>query len=189
MINRLLQLETKRNDRKEKTTNLLLHYRLSRQPRRTASSERSNRTLSHQSNNNFHINHTHFENTGDLGNPIGSSQCDVLANPFSFGSKSLIQEIQSKKNISIKCSNSNRLFFLLKKGLVARRKKKKKKKYSNFQPASVSGFGLSNQFFSKNIKKQFSWERETKHFQSWTQTKTKTKNKEINSMNCIKHFS
>lgn len=135
MINRLLQLETKRNDRKEKTTNLLLHYRLSRQPRRTASSERSNRTLSHQSNNNFHINHTHFENTGDLGNLIGSSQCDVLANPFSFGSKSLIQEIQSKKNISIKCSNSNRLFFLLKKGLVARRKKKKKEifKFSTSQ--------------------------------------------------------
>lgn len=152
MINRLLQLETKRNDRKEKTTNLLVHYRLSRQPRRTASSERSNRTLSHQSNNNFHIKHTHFENTGDLGNPIGSSHCDVLANPFSFGSKSLIQEIQSKKNISIKCSNSNRLFFLLKKGLVARRKKKKKK-YSNFQPASVSGFGLSNHFLSKNTRK------------------------------------
>lgn len=132
MINRLLQLETKRNDRKEKTTNLLVHYRLSRQPRRTASSERSNRTLSHQSNNNFHINHTHFENTGDLGNPIGSSHCDVLANPFSFGSKSLIQEIQSKKNISIKCSNSNRLFFLLKKGLVARRKKKKKRNIQIF---------------------------------------------------------
>ena len=151
MINRLLKLETKRNDRKEKTTNQLVHYRLSRQPRRTASSERSNCTLSHQSNNNFHINHTHFENTGDLGNLIGSSQCDVLANPFSFGSKSLIQEIQSKKNISIKCSNSNRLFFLLKKGLVARRKKKKK--FSNFQPVSVSGFGLSNHFFSKNIRK------------------------------------
>ena len=76
--------------------------------------------------NQIIINHTHFENTGDLGNLIGSSQCDVLANPFSFGSKSLIQEIQPKKNICIKCSNSNRLFFLLKKGLVARRKKKKR---------------------------------------------------------------
>ena len=183
MINRLLQLETKRNDRKEKTTNLLVHYRLSRQPRRTASSERSNRTLSHQSNNNFHINHTHFENTGDLGNPIGSSQCDVLANPFSFGSKSLIQEIQSKKNISIKCSNSNRLFFLLKKGLVARRKKKKKK-YSNFQPASVSGFGLSNQFFSKNIKKSSSVGKEKQNISSLG-LKRKQKQKIKKLIQCI----
>lgn len=165
MINRLLQLETKRNDRKEKTTNLLVHYRLSRQPRRTASSERSNRTLSHQSNNNFHINHTHFENTGDLGNPIGSSQCDVLANPFSFGSKSLIQEIQSKKNISIKCSNSNRLFFLLKKGLVARRKKKKRNIQIFNQLVSLDLVCLIISF-PKTQEKQFSWERETKHFQS-----------------------
>lgn len=178
MINRLLQLETKRNDRKEKTTNVLLHYRLSRQPRRTASSERSNRTLSHQSNNNFHINHTHFENTGDLGNPIGSSQCDVLANPFSFGSKSLIQEIQSKKNISIKCSNSNRLFFLLKKGLVARRKKKKRNIQIFNQLVSLDLVCLIISF-PKTQEKQFSWEGETKHFQSWTQKKTKTKIKKL----------
>lgn len=136
MINRLLQLETKRNDRKEKTTNLLVHYRLSRQPRRTASSERSNRTLSHQSNNNFHINHTHFENTGDLGNPIGSSQCDVLANPFSFGSKSLkysgnpIQKEHLHKMFQFQSS----FFFSLKKAwLLGGKKKKEIFKFSTSQ--------------------------------------------------------
>ena len=132
--------------------------------------------------NQIIINHTHFENTGDLGNLIGSSQCDVLANPFSFGSKSLIQEIQPKKNICIKCSNSNRLFFLLKKGLVARRKKKKK--YSNFQPPSVSGLGLSNQFFSKNIKKSSSVGKEKQNISSLG-LKRKQKQKIKKLIQCI----